>query len=421
MNKMTETLCTGPFISMSSTPNGIFRPCCSPYDFGESSSLGSIDKSTYEEAVNHKTNMNIRKAMLNGEKHYLCTRCYMNEDAGSRSLRQNTNALYENDKYFKLALENTDADGRIDPKHIYFRYWDLRFSNICNFGCRMCSPGNSSFLMHEEFGNSKKVFKFSNRENIWNDLIEKRIRECDMVYFAGGEPMLMKEHWLFLDKLIEHEMFDVLLKYNSNMSTLTYAGKNAVDYWKKFKRVRHVCSIDDYGTRAEYWRYGTKWSEVLANMHIIEDMFGKVTVSCAFNLFNAINILDFAKYLNSEFKFVDFDLNYVFTPWYNVQLLPKALKQKVIDDLTYIKEHRDEFPNIKYIGRLDATIYNIKNEKAFNTKQNTDTASMILFNRKKLIEETERMDKLRNQNYQILYPKLAEMIADPRFLVDASY
>lgn len=106
----SDTMCAIPWISLSSTPNGIYRPCCSPYDFGDVSSLGNIDDGvTYEDVVNHPTNMKIRKDMLEGKRNYLCTRCYLNEDAGNNSLRNNMNKILDRDEYFKLALENTDA------------------------------------------------------------------------------------------------------------------------------------------------------------------------------------------------------------------------------------------------------------------------------------------------------------------------
>jgi hypothetical protein len=77
-----------------------------------------------------------------------------------------------------------------------------------------------------------------------------------VAYFAGGEPMLMKEHWYILNKLVELKRFDVILKYTINCSTLSYAGKNAIDYWNLFdkKQIRITNSIDDIGQRLEYQR-----------------------------------------------------------------------------------------------------------------------------------------------------------------------
>ena len=415
-------MCAIPWVSLNSTPNGVYRPCCSPYDFGDVSSLGNIDDGvTYEDVVNHPTNMKIRKAMLEGKRDYLCTRCYLNEDAGNNSLRNNMNKILGGDEFFKKALDNTDENGKISNEHMYLRYWDVRFSNICNFGCRMCSPGNSSFLQIENSKSAKSIYRFDKREVAWNDMIERRINECSIVYFAGGEPMIMKEHWIFLDKLVLLGKFDTILKYNSNMSTLSYGGKNVIDYWKKFKEVKLISSIDDFGVHAEYWRYGTNWSKVKENLHTAESVLGKTVIACAFNMFNATRIREIVKYFNDNFNAVDFDLNYVFTPWFNVQILPKKYRQYVIDELQYVIDHKDEFPNIKYFGRFESAIANIKDIKAFNYVKGRDSSTFLLENRKKMISETLRYDKLRNQDYRTLYPWMEEFFNDENFLIDPEY
>ena len=50
-------------------------------------------------------------------------------------------------------------------------------------------------------------------------------------------------HWAILEELVERELFNVELAYNTNLLKLDYKGKNAIDYWKKFNVVYVGCSI----------------------------------------------------------------------------------------------------------------------------------------------------------------------------------
>ena len=82
----------------------------------------------------------------------------------------------------------------------------------------------------------------------------------EKIYFAGGEPLIMPEHFQLLTKLIETgRSKNVTLIYNTNCTILDYKGNNLLDLWKNFKWVNIGASIDAMGTRIEYIRKGTRW------------------------------------------------------------------------------------------------------------------------------------------------------------------
>ena len=68
----------------------------------------------------------------------------------------------------------------------------------------------------------------------WED-IEKHIDSVQEIHFAGGEPVLMEEHWRLLDILLEKGLTNVKLKYSTNATVLTYKKRNILDVWKQFK------------------------------------------------------------------------------------------------------------------------------------------------------------------------------------------
>ena len=55
------------------------------------------------------------------------------------------------------------------------------------------------------------------------------------VYFAGGEPLIMEEHYRILQRLVEKKMFHVRLKYNTNFSQGIYKGVDVLKEWDKFE------------------------------------------------------------------------------------------------------------------------------------------------------------------------------------------
>jgi organic radical activating enzyme len=53
--------------------------------------------------------------------------------------------------------------------------------------------------------------------DIWEQLLT-HIDYVEQIYFAGGEPLLMEEHYRILDELVQRKRFDVRLIYNTNFT-----------------------------------------------------------------------------------------------------------------------------------------------------------------------------------------------------------
>jgi sulfatase maturation enzyme AslB (radical SAM superfamily) len=117
------------------------------------------------------------------------------------------------------------------------------------------------------------------------------------IYFAGGEPMMQKEHYMTLDKLIEVNNSTVHIRYNTNFSKLILGKWNVLEHWKKFNDVLVNASLDASHERAEFWRKGTVWEEIVANRErmIQECPHVKFNISCTLSWVNVFNVLDFHK------------------------------------------------------------------------------------------------------------------------------
>ena len=158
---MNKTLCPIPWMSQSYRANGDIRVCCQAQHGPTGGILKDEDgnvinarDSDLNQIRNAPIEKDIRKAMMNGERHPECIRCHTEEDAGMTSRRMLENKLWikggwnqikEEDKFtWEYLLENTQVDGTIDTAAIGNSFFDLRFGNLCNLKCRMCGPTDSS-------------------------------------------------------------------------------------------------------------------------------------------------------------------------------------------------------------------------------------------------------------------------------------
>ena len=174
------------------------------------------------------------------------------------------------------AVANTDANGYTTLEPIS---WDYRYSNVCNFKCRMCGDMLSSAWEVEVRKNA--MVDLTNPKNHWmqpknrhairdftRDVVipefkqaieNKSVRE---IYWVGGEPLLYDEHWTFMRRIIELDYADqVRVRYNTNLS---YCQDKEGTLWELLENFPHweICaSLDGTGAIGEYVRTGLNYSE----------------------------------------------------------------------------------------------------------------------------------------------------------------
>jgi len=135
---MNNTICAIPWVHLNIIPNGKVYPCCMTTDF--TGYAGDLNNQTIEEIWNSDYMKKVRVEMINGEKPNMCSRCFDSEQSSGFSTRLNHN------RYFSSKLAEipviTQSDGTVEQ--VDLRYWDFRFSNLCNYKCRTCGPQYSS-------------------------------------------------------------------------------------------------------------------------------------------------------------------------------------------------------------------------------------------------------------------------------------
>ena len=396
-----DKFCIIPWIHLNTEPNGRVKPCCAY--FGEEA--GNLKDSTLEQIWNNKHLRSMRRSFLQNKIPEGCLTCTKKEDSGGVSYRK---AITERFKHHvEKAKANTLPDGTYETFEIIF--WDFRFSNICNFKCRMCGHLCSS-SWYDDFSpeEKKNKVKFLDSSYYGTDLmkhVDNFIDSVEEIYFAGGEPLMMLEHYQILDKLIAKERYDVFLRYNTNMSTIKYKDYDLINIWKRFKSVKIFASIDGIEENAEYSRSGTNWSRVEENLKKLVASEVDYVVSTTINIFSVFNFTRLIDRL-IELKMSTRKVLVSHVNWpkhYMTSILPEELKEQV---RLQLDEHLEKITQT--VTEIEIRwVENMYNEIKFYL-QATISPEEILELQKKFKDETIKLDKIRNENIRVAVPEIAE-------------
>ena len=374
-NSPSKTFCILPWVHLSTRPDGQMRVCCT----ANASSVGvtndkigggnvgilkdeeglpnNLNVSDFVSSWNSTYMKNVRKQMLAGEEPPSCRKCYEEERAGHNSKRMWETAYWKERVDLDKLLNETTPNGEVPPQLAYI---DLRFGTKCQLACIMCSPHDSSGWIKEwqniyptiENKNVKEIWQWENKGSIngssynwhkqnpvfWQQFYQQ-IPHMKQLYFAGGESLIIEEHYEILEECIRQGYAkDMEIRYNSNGVEWR---EDLFELWKHFKIVRFHYSVDSIHEMNEYIRYPSKWKRTEEVFHILDTQTSnnvEITVACAVNALNIYYIPDFLKWkLTQNFKKINMwpfgagGINYHFVYWpafLNVKILPKWFKDE---------------------------------------------------------------------------------------------
>ena len=383
---MKTNLCPLPWIHLATRPNGDVRVCCTANasGAGEEDSKGvglvtdngknmNLQDYSLAEVWNSDYMKSVRLQMLNNQIPPSCTKCFEEEANGIVSKRQWETVVWNERLDLDSIIANTQIDGSLP---VDIPYFDLRLGNLCQLKCIMCSPHDSSSwikewklqypkyktieLQTDQRWNSNFDYTWYKKSSFLDDMRQQahNIRE---LYFAGGEPLLIPEHYKILEFMVETGAAKTcVVRYNSNGLELP---EKLFELWNYFKEVKFNFSIDAVGERNDYIRYPSKWVDVVTNLERLDDTPDNVTVNiaCAVQLLNVMNIPDLVHWKESKnFKKINpppygaglIGTHLVYLPSYlNVRVLPKHLKDQVakrVDYFCFRQSRNVEFQNNPY-------------------------------------------------------------------------
>lgn len=441
----SSTFCVLPWIHVATRPNGDMRLCCSSNASGAKTGdlkvgliktddgvIANFGKDGIKHSFNNEFMRNVRKDMLSNKVPPSCTKCFEEESNGVLSKRIWEYVEWSNELDIDQLIADTEQDGSIPP---VIRYFDLRLGHTCNLKCVMCTPHDSSSWVKENAQIVKKIKnnivieqikweKFDNfwfeKDQFWGEIFEQ-IPNISHIYFAGGEPLMIKEHKLFLEQIIKMNMSSkIQLRYNTN---ILFVNQEIIDIWSNFKRVRVACSIDAMQHRNYYIRYPSKWSEIEEKLLILDNSPNNIycTIACTVQALNIKHIPDFVKWkLSQNYKKINsYEVNgtLIGGGLINLHLLyiPSFLSARVLpkEDKLEIRKIYEEFKDWLYVHYTqDQNFWEVnpqgwKRWEAILQFIESDDHTHLLAAFKEYIKN---INESRNLNFKEIFPELAHLM-----------
>lgn len=314
-----------------------------------------------------------RIRQLNNSNQWLesCWQCQHVEAAGLKSFRQSM-------------IEGLGTEQNLTgPMRI-----DFLFDRSCNLACRTCNPSSSTLWEKHLKDNNLPVEVFNATDNF--NTVKKVLETLDLsnlkqVQFCGGETLLGNTYWKtaqVLSELIPDAKNKVVLGFQTNATQPI--DKKYYDLIEKFKLVKLMISIDGTHDRFDYLRWPAEWNQVVDNIfNLRETLPGNVmfyvqeTTSCL-NLFHYGEVGDWVKNnfsTSREGDLVDYSTQLAFHRYLHVN----NITQEYVDALKGTNK-------IQFISP--------------DWKENPEQIKIF-------IQETEKFDQIRNQNWRKTFPEVA--------------
>jgi MoaA/NifB/PqqE/SkfB family radical SAM enzyme len=394
--KDSKTFCIYPWIHLHAYPTGEAYPCCHAE---MAYPVGNCHYKSLEDIYRDAPMRELRKDMLAEQPNPACGRCYEQEESGFFSGRRSAN------KHHGHHIK------RINDDKFQMSYWDIRFSNLCNLSCRSCGHIFSSSWYQDQvtlagpnwaIENKPLNIAGRNKQDMWEQLIP-HLDYVEQIYFAGGEPLMMEEHYNILDELERRGRFDVRLIYNTNFTHTKLKDRTVFDYWKRFNSVAVGASLDAMGPRAEYIRKGTNWDQVERNRELMLKVCPNVDfyISPTLSIMNALHLPDFHRTWTQRglIRAQDLNVNILQDPAHlRIDIAPIKYKQRIRQLYT---EHLEWLRPQDPLQRATVGF-----ESAINFMMATDNTALI----DRFWTKTRELDVIRSEQVLEVIPELEALL-----------
>jgi sulfatase maturation enzyme AslB (radical SAM superfamily) len=319
--KKYSNFCPVPWTQFASSTDGFQRTCCMISLDGEPDGAFIFKdgkKLSVSDGVNSYLDSdsisNLKKSFIENKQPNGC-RCFFNEPINSGKSKRtsilNRINLIDDNSVEDFLSKTHDID-----------YYDIRLGNVCNLQCLMCTAGLSNQLYEQQAYKYKIPIDSENKNNKnydWADdaffqdlekqIVNKLSSSNNLItfYFIGGEPLLNKPHFSFLQRMVNLGYAkNIILEYNTN---LTVANLDILDLWNNFNKIILAISIDDMEDRYEYIRYPAKWNKIYNNLSEInqyvkqhKEVFKTTNVVPVRNILTCDGYSAFKSIIESEFN-----------------------------------------------------------------------------------------------------------------------
>ena len=369
-----------------------------------------------------------RQSMRRGEKPKGCNYCWNAEETGVISDRVNKSKGYDT----KLIAKAQKDDYPI-PQKI-----EIAFDRTCNLACAYCEPkfsttwandikkhGSYNLITNDRFNKDWKDELYKEEDNPYIDAFfqwwETLQHHLKVIRFTGGEPLLHKKFWDFLDKIDKEQTYRGSLIVNSNLihhkgqverfiEKTKFLWDDMVEWdmehgavwpdkigWKPVgqwdRMVEIHTSCESNMTQAEFTRDGFKRDIWQDNVQKVLETSGiRLTFTTAINNMSVWSYIDYLKRVNNLRRDfgkhrIQINSNRVYHPqFHQVALIPQEYREELALEL------EEEFPKLEQLQDITTrnTILNhinfLKNS-AFDEKHSPATEEAILQDMIKFLDQ----------------------------------
>ena len=367
--------CPAPWTSVYYHKDSTISPC--------HTNRGNTETLTLQEYVNSDWLNNLKREFEEDKVPESCKMCFERETRNLKSTR----------KQFLYMVEQFG----FSPT---FKRIELRASNLCNFKCRMCDADSSSEIEKEnaKYPEIRKLTKqisveFNHETEIIDELrwFLDTYPTLESVCFTGGEPMLIKTYYQFMDYMIEKNRTDnITIDLFTNCSVYNPL---FMDRLLQFKRVNFTMSIDGVGRTAEYQRHGTKWDVVEKNVLQFVMIPRRIYFNTAISPYVLLDVSSLAKFLMQLYELN----NDILTRCYAV-ISPRTLHfENMNNDLREMAYKEID----KAVEILTPTNFDVFKKEILGIKhqlQTTQPKDPDLF-----VRYTRTLDTIRNEKFEDVF------------------
>jgi len=307
MNK--KNLCILPWISLdrnADTSNPSFAPCCV---YQSKKEFHNFDEYWSSEELS-----TMRQEMLDGKRPSGCWKCWHDEDAGKKSMRQSVN-----ESRLEPHLDCvTKTNKELKPLQV-----KLLSGASCNLACRMCQSHVSSKVhkVWEDIGlPTKEPYKYD-----WmsDQIIRSNADSVRYLDLMGGEPFYHKKIHQLIQWLVDNNHANHITIYvTSNAMVLN---DDLIGNLKQFENVVVIVSLDAVGKKHEYIRPGADWNIIVKNIEKLQKNKLNVIIQPVISAINILCLPELIDWCNDK-KLHMTQMSLVHEP---EQLHPKNLPNKL--------------------------------------------------------------------------------------------
>ena len=454
--------CVLPWSHISIKTNGTYRLCCHSETSQNRGLLRDkknqpfhIGSADWADVINSPTMKAVRKTMLKGKWPEECIRCQREHDSGmiSRNIYERQRLAGMETEIYPSYIKTknlTRPDGEIPLEDFPVSFLDIRFGNLCNLKCIMCSPTDSSQWYedhHSLWGKDhfynggkkikltadkngklkteKNVFNWSDNKNLWRQ-IEKHKKQFRKIYIAGGEPLMIKRHYDFLQECVDQKLAgQIELEYNSN---ITLIPQKVWGIWRHFKRIIMGMSIDGFGKVNDLIRYPSQWSRIENNLLKFDQINGNFEphIATTVSLLNIWHLPEFLEYImqNNYKKIGPWAMSPLISPhpahrpkYLNINILEEGFKERIKERFNFYKNKFSKKNWQSFYG--DSQGCASWDEKVKSAHQMLDNYIKYMYKisyrkdeltqaRSDFIYSMDKLDELRKTQWPKVFPELYE-------------